>query len=189
VKDSGRFEVPVWTLHLLALALAIGPMALFVFAVAPSAFTVLPTRDLAGALIAPILSTACALGEGAMLVLFLTSSYLTRAGAPKVLRALMTRGALLGFFALLAVRQLLIPQIEKIRAEAPGLIDNLPAGDPARLLMERYHRLSTAFTAAGLVAAVLVLVMTARLIASRRATPATPPRPEPVPKLLDLSGD
>jgi hypothetical protein len=122
-----------------------------------------------------------------MLALFLTSSWLTRAGAPRLLRALLTRGALLGFFALLAVRQLLIPQIEKIRTEAQGLIDNLPAADPSRLLLDRYHRLATGFTTAALAAALLVLVMTARLLAARKAAaPPIAPRPE-VPKLLDLS--
>ncbi|HEY7863528.1 MAG TPA: hypothetical protein VIE39_07710 [Thermoanaerobaculia bacterium] len=187
LKDTGRFDVPVLTVHLLALALALGPMILFVTAVAPAAFRVLPTRDMAGSLVAPVLSTACALGEGAMLVLFVTSSWLTRAGAPRLLRALLTRGALLGFFALLAVRQLLIPQIEKIRSEAPGLIDNLPLADPSRVLLDRYHRLSTGFTAAALAAALLVLVMTARLLAVRRAAPAPPAARPEVPKLLDLS--
>jgi hypothetical protein len=187
MRDSGRFDVAVWMMHLLALVLALGPMLLFAVAVAPTAFRVLPTRDMAGGLVAPILSTVCALGEGAMLVLFLTSSWLTRSGVPKLLRALLTRGALLGFFALLAVRQLLIPQIEKIRSEAPGLIDNLPAADPSRLLLERYHRLSTGFTAAALAAGALVLVMTARLIAARSAAPRPQAAPPPVPKLLNLS--
>ena len=87
------------------------------------------------------------------------------------------------------IEKLLIPPIDKIRAEAPGLIDNLPAADPDRILLGRYHRLATGFFAVEIAAAALTLFVTARLLLARRSA-APPPgaaRP-PVPKLLDLSG-
>ena len=86
---------------------------------------------------------------------------------------------------MLVIQQLLIPPIDKIRAEAPGLIDNLPKGDPSRVLLDRYHRLSTGFFALAIGAALLTLFVTARLLAERRAAPPVPgaARP-PVPKIL-----
>ena len=94
----------------------------------------------------------------------------------------------LGFFAVFVIQQLLIPPIDKIRAEAPGLIDNLPKGDPSRVLLDRYHRLSTGFFAFAIGAALLTLYVTARQLAERRSAPPVPgaARP-PVPKILDLS--
>ena len=71
---------------------------------------------------------------------------------------------MLGFFAALVIRQLLIPPIDRIRAEAPGLIDNLPAADPSRLLLARYHRLATGFFSLEIAAALVVLFVTARLL-------------------------
>jgi hypothetical protein len=87
------------------------------------------------------------------------------------------------------IRQLLIPPIDRIREEAPGLIDSLPAADPSRLLLERYHRLATGLFAAEIGAGLVILVATARLLAARRSALPPPPaaaRP-PAPKLLDLS--
>jgi hypothetical protein len=171
------------------LALAIGPAVFFGFAVAPTAFRILPTRDMAAALTGPILTRACWLAEGSFLVLFLTGWLLSRWWeAPRLSRSLVTRAAILGMITSLVIEKLLIPPMEKIRQEAGGLIDNLPAGDPSRLLLARYHRLATTFFAADVAVALLLLLVTARLVARRGETPAPPAaaRP-PVPKLLDLS--
>ena len=185
---SGRFETPILFLHLAAAALVIGPVSFFGAVVAPAAFRVLPTRDMAAALVSPVLARACTLAEVSFGILFATSWWLTRAGVPRLTRSLMTRLPVVGFFAVLVIRELLIPGIDRIRAEAPGLIDSLPAADPSRLLLERYHRLATGFFTAALAVGVVVLVLTARLLAVNRAAPVAPSasRPE-VPKLLDLS--
>ena len=184
---GSRLLLPVLILHLAALAAALGPLVFFGAAVAPAASRVLPTRDLAAELTSPILSQACLAAEAAFAALFATSWFLTRRETPPYTRVLMTRAPVLGFFAVLVVRQLLIPPIDKIREEAPGLIDSLPAGDPSRILLDRYHRLATGFFTAAILAAAAVLVVTARLLAARRREPAPPAasRP-PVPKILDL---
>lgn len=185
MKLDSRLEPLVLTLHLAALAMALAPPVFFGAVVAPTVFRVLPTRDMAGALQSPVISQLCGLCEASFLVLFATSWLLGRE-APKGTRALLTRLPVLGFFAALVIRQLLIPPIDKIRAEAPGLIDNLPAADPARVLLARYHRLATGFFTLEIAAALLMLVVTARLLAHRRAAPAAPAAPKPVPKILDL---
>lgn len=194
--DAGRtlkarlsLEAPLLFWHIAALALALVPPIFFGYAVAPAAFRILPTRDMAASLVSPILTKACWLAEGSFALLFLTSWLLSRWwGAPRLSRSLATRAAILGMIASVVIEKLLIPPMEKIREESPGLIDNLPMADPSRILLGRYHRLSTAFFAAEVAAALLILIVTARLIARRAQSPPAPraARP-PVPKLLDLS--
>jgi hypothetical protein len=189
VKPSPALEAPVLFWHLTAIALALVPPLFFGFAVAPAAFRILPTRDMAASLTSPILTKACWLAEGSFVLLLGTSLLLARWwNAPRLSRSLATRAAILGLIASFVIEKLLIPPIDKIREEAPGLIDNLPAADPSRILLARYHRLSLAFFAIAMAAAIVILASTVRWIARRgpiaRAPAAAQP---PVPKLLDLS--
>ena len=187
MKVDSRLHGLFLGLHLGALALALAPPIFFGAVVAPAVFRVLPTRDMAGALQSQILSRLCLMAEISFGVLFVTGWLLTRDGAAKLTRSLLTRFPVLGFFAALVIRQLLIPPIDRIREEAPGLIDTLPAADPSQALLDRYHRLSTGFFTVEIAAALVLLVVTARLLSQWRA--ASPPpaaaRP-PVPKVLDL---
>ncbi len=186
MKLDSRLEGLVLALHLMALALALGPPLFFGAVVAPAVFAVLPTHDMAGALQSPIIARLCVMAEASFGILFATSWLLTGSGTVRVLRSLMTRLPVLGFFAALVIRQLLIPPMDKIRLEAPGLIDSLPAGDPGRVLLDRYHRLATGLFAVEIVAALLVLVVTARLLTERRSAPPPAAARPPVPKILDL---
>jgi uncharacterized protein DUF4149 len=184
---SDRFQAPVLMLHLLALSLAIGPPVFFAVAVAPVSFRVLPTRDLAATLQSPILTTLCRIMEGSCAVLFLTSWLLSRWWeAPRITRTLATRAAILGMITAVVIESLLIPPMDRIRSEA-GLLDTLPRTDPSRVLLARYHRLATGFFSAGLVAAVVILLATVRLVSARRRKPTAPRAIPEVPKLLDLS--
>ena len=185
MRLDSRLAAPLLALHLAALSLALAPPLFFGAVVAPAVFGVLPTRDLAAALQSPILSRLCGIGEASFAVLFVTSWLLT-AEAPRAIRALLTRLPVLGFFAAIVIRQLLIPPIDRIRREAPGLIDSLPAADPSRILLDRYHRLSTGFFSLEIAAAFLTLVVTARLLASRHAASPSKAAPKPIPKILDL---
>ena len=177
-----RFAPLVAGLHLAALAFALAPPVFFAAAVAPAVFQVVPTKDMAGALVSPVLSRMCGFAEASFLVLFATSWLLTR-GAPKGTRALLTRLPVLGFFAALVIRQLLIPPMDRIRAEAPGLIDNLPAADPSRILLDRYHHLATGFFSLEIAAALIILLATARLWSQRRDAPRAAVA---APKVLNL---
>jgi hypothetical protein len=186
VRRVAGLDSLVLTIHLLALGLAFAPAVFFGAVVAPAVFSVLPTRDMAGALQSPILSKLCGIAEASFLILFGTSWLLTR-DAARGSRAVLTRLPILGFFAALVIRQLLIPPMDRIRREAPGLIDNLPASDPSRVLLGRYHRLATGFFWLEIAAALLVVAVTARMLAERRAPPAgRAPLPKPPPKILDL---
>ena len=186
MRSEGRFDSLVLSLHLAAVAFALAPPVYFGAVVARSVFRVLPTRDLAGALQSPILSQTCLLAEISFAVLFATSWWLTRRDTPRMTRALLTRLPVLGFFAALVIRQLLIPPIDRIRQEAPGLIDSLPASDPSRVLLDRYHRLSTGFFSLEIAAALLMLISTSSLLSARRAAPPAPEKPKEVVKVLGL---
>lgn len=187
MRLDSRLQTLVLTVHFLALALALGPLIFFGAVVAPASFRVLPTHDMAGALQSPILSKLCLMGEGSFLVLFGTSWLLTGNGAAKLTRSVLTRLPILGFFAAIVIRQLLIPQIDRIRVEAAGLIDSLPAGDPSRLLLDRYHRLATGFFSVEIAAALILVLATARLLSAPRSVPSVPVAvPKPAPKILDL---
>jgi hypothetical protein len=188
MRPGKWFEAPLLFLHLAAAAIAIGPALFFGAIVAPAVFRILPTRDLAASLTSPVLSGACILAQVAFGVLFVTGWWLSRGEGPRVVRSLLTRLPVAGFFAALVIRELLIPPMDRIRTEAPGLIDNLTAADPSRILLDRYHRLATGFFTAMLAIAIAILFLTARLLSVARAAPPPPAasRP-PVPKLLDLS--
>ena len=62
-RGLGSLRVLILALHLGALALALAPPLFFGAVVAPTAFHVLPTKDLAAALVSPILSRLCVLAE------------------------------------------------------------------------------------------------------------------------------
>ena len=186
-------ETPALVVHLAALALVLGAPVFFGAVVAPLSFKLLPTHDMAGALQAPVLTRLCWMLEAGFGLLLLTSWWLTREGAGRLLRMLMTRGAFLGLIAAVVIEKLLVARIEKLRQDSPGLIDNLPALDPSRIVIERLHKLSTGFFAVELAAGAIILVTTARWIASRTRPPAAAaPLPgasrPPIPKVLDLSG-
>lgn len=187
MRPNSRLEGLLLFFHHAALALVLGPTLFFGAIVAPAVFRILPTRDTAASLVSPVLSGACLLAEIAFGVLFVTSLWLTRDGVPRLTRSLLTRLPVAGFFAALVIRELLIPPMDRIRAEAPGLIDNLPAADPSRLLLDRYHRLSTGFFSAIVAVALVLLVLTSRMLSLRRNSPAPGAARPPVPKLLDLS--
>jgi hypothetical protein len=187
------FEAPALVVHLAALAFVVGPPVFFGAVVAPLSFHLLPTHDMAGSLQAPVLTRLCWIAEAGFALLIATSWWLTREGSSKLLKMLMTRAAFLGLIAAVVIEKLLVARIERIRVDAPGLIDNLSAGDPSRVLLGRLHKLSTGFFAIEIAAGVLLLVTTARWIAGRSRPPAaTAPMPgasrPPVPKMLDLSG-
>jgi hypothetical protein len=199
VEGPGRAPSPglfalVLILHLLALSLVVGPPVFFGAAVAPWVFKILPTRDMAGALQSPILTRACWFLEAGFAALFMTGWLLGRwTSAPRLARSLLTRAPVLGMIAAVVTEKLLIPPIDRIRADAPGLIDNLPAADPSRLLLARYHRLATSFFTADIIVGVVILIVTARLLASVASRSPGGPTVAPaaarphVPKLLDLS--
>jgi uncharacterized protein DUF4149 len=126
----------------------IGGWALFAFVVAPTAFGVLPTIQVAGRLVAPVLATLHLYGAGAGLALAALAGALSRRGIALWLPLAMSALCLASHFGVTA-------QIEAIRDLAFG-----PEGSgEIALRFQHLHRLSMwIYTAVGVGAYALVWV-------------------------------
>ena len=78
-----------------------------------------------------------------------------------------------------------LPAVEGWHQDGPGVY-SLPVSDPSKILLDRYHRLSTGFFSLEIAAALLMLFATAKLLAARRAMPVGVPKPKEAVKVLDL---
>ncbi len=154
--------------HTLVLGLWFGGMVLFSAAVAPSAFAVLPTRALAGALVNSILGQLEWLGlVCGLLLLGLQSLQLWHNGMLGawrgrmllILPALMTCNVALSKFVVSA-------RLAALRAALGSDIEQLPLDDPTRFLFATWHQYSV-WLMAGNILAALVLVILYRMWSSR----------------------
>lgn len=153
---------PVALSCIVLLAAWLGAALLVAAVVAPAAFAVLPSRTLAGALVGRILP-----------VLFWSGILLGAAVA--VVGRLVDAGhlassAALALLGACAVAQLYIaPRIERIRATIGGPVDALDPSDPRRLAFGRLHGFSVLWMGVGGIAALVALVVMARLLSARSA--------------------
>lgn len=136
------------------LAAWLGAAALFATVVAPSAFAVLPSRLLAGALVGRVLPVLFLSG----LVVALAGLALDRRGGgakPNVRRASMVLIAIACGFAQFGIA----PRIERVRAQIDGPIEQLARDDPRRAAFGRLHALSVAWLGVAMLGAVTTVVL------------------------------
>ena len=150
-------------MEVLLLALWIGAMAFFSFAVAPGAFQVLPSRHLAGLIVANTLTKVEMIGLiiGPLLLLLQAATWNARRESKisKALRlillAVMTASA--------AVSRLWVSaSINELRNAMGGVIDNVPATDPLRVQFNDLHQYSVALMSVALFSGLAVLFLTVR---------------------------
>ena len=138
------------------LAAWIGAAALVAAVVAPAAFSVLPTRALAGALVGRVLPVIFWTG----LLAGLGAAALGWHAVPAFARARLVLPLLTALAC--AVAQFgIAPRIQRLRADMGPSIEALPTDDPRRAQFGRLHGISVAFMGAGLLAAGAALVLTA----------------------------
>jgi hypothetical protein len=130
-------------LMLLSLVVWLGGLIFFAFVLAPTVFTVLPTRHLAGNVVARSLGSLHWMGIISGLVFLVSSllfSQLSR-GTPKVFAA---RNVLIVLMLLLTlVSQLsIMPRMDGLRASV-GEIDSVPPDNPVRMQFDALHVWST----------------------------------------------
>ena len=146
-----------------ALALWLGGAVLLAAVVAPVAFAALPSRALAGAVVGRVLPAVFYAGivaGGLVLALSLAGS-----GAPFA-RSRATLGAALALAC--AIAQLVVaPRIARLRAEIGPSLDALAADDARRAAFGRLHGISVAWMGAGMLAAVVALVVCALAVRVR----------------------
>src|SRR5580693_5579458 len=151
-------------LMLLTLIVWLGGLIFFAFVLAPAAFSVLPTRHLAGTLVGRTLGTLHWMGIFSGLVFLASSliySQLTR-GTP---HAFAARNVLIILMlALTLVSQFgIIPRMDTLRASI-GEIDSVPPDNPARLQFDALHVWSTRVEGGVLLLGLVVVYLTASLL-------------------------
>lgn len=124
-------------LLILSLVVWIGGIIFFSFVVAPAAFSLLPTQELAARIVSSSLRTLHYIGLvcGAI---FLLATFLIDLKRATVLRAAM------GLMLLCtAISQFgITPQMQRIRAAVGGSIQALPPQDAGRAAFDRLHQFS-----------------------------------------------
>jgi hypothetical protein len=151
-------------LMLLSLIVWIGGIVFF-SVLAPTSFSVLPTRHLAGAIVGSMLSKLHWIGVGAGLIFLFASSasFYFRTGTAHVLAL---RHLLICLMLVLTlVSQLAVsPKMAALRTSI-GDIDSSPINDPARVQFNALHAWSTRLEAGVLLLGLMVVYLTARQLA------------------------
>jgi hypothetical protein len=148
----------------LLLTLWLGAMIFFSFAVAPSAFAVLPTRELAGQVVNSLIGKIEWIGLvcGPLLLLLQLFAWPKRDDEAK---ARVARAILLAAMTLLAAasRFWVSAKLRGLRAQIGGPIDDLPLTDALRVEFNALHGVSVSLMGAAMLAGVVVIFLTVRV--------------------------
>src|SRR5437868_6942682 len=149
------------SLMLLSLIVWLGGIIFFGAVLAPTVFTVLPTRHLAGSVVSPSLNRLHWMGIISGIVFLVTSMIYARlaTGSPHVLAA---RHVLLVIMLLLTLTSqiAITPKMATLRSSM-GEIDNLSATDLARVQFNALHIWSTRLEMGVLLLGLVVVYLTA----------------------------
>lgn len=141
----------------------LGSMIFFSFAVAPSAFAVLPTRELAGVMVTSTIGKVELMGLaiGPLLILIHLAGWRREYASPKIkaLRALLL---LLMIAAAALSRFWISPSMVSLRAAMGGHIDDVPLTDPLRVQFNGLHQSSVTLMGVAMIASLAVLFITVR---------------------------
>jgi hypothetical protein len=150
------------TLMLLALIVWIGGIVFFAFVLAPTVFSVLPSRELAGNVVNPSLAALHRIGIASGLVFLASSLLLDRIRYARFKPLTLVHVLAVLMLALTLVSQYAIsPRMRSLRAEM-GVIDNVPFTDARRVEFNRLHQWSTRTEGGVLLLGLAVVVLTAR---------------------------
>ena|SRR6266849_10086977 len=159
---TGFYAVTLRTLMLLALIAWIGGILFFAFVLAPTVFTVLPTREMAGNVVSRSLTALHWIGLiSGTVFLGCSLAYNQRTLArPRTFAAAHVFVVLM--LALTLVSQFAItPRMRTLRAQL-GTIDNVSLTDSRRMEFDHLHAWSTRAEGGVLCLGLLVVVLTAR---------------------------
>ena len=146
-------------LQTVSLTFWVGGIAFFSFFVAPSAFSALPSRHLAGTLVSLVLTRLHQLGMVAG-ILFLASGMVLSTMAPAAPRVLSPRHLLVVLMLVLTITSqwMVSPRMVALRS-AMVSIDATPADNPLRIEFNRLHRWSVWLEAGTLLLGLAALFM------------------------------
>lgn len=151
-------------LMLLSLVVWVGGIIFLSFVEAPSAFSIAPSRHVAGTLVGHTLSILHWMGLFSGVV-FLGCSMLLNSLVTGSAQPLATRHILLcGMLLLTVISQFAIsPKMATLRTQF-GDIDTVPANDPGRVQFESLHQWSVRLEVVVLVLGLIAIYFTARSI-------------------------
>lgn len=154
-------------LMLLSLVVWVGGIIFFAFVVAPTLFSVLPTRQLAGSVVTRCLGALHWIGVGCG-VTFLVCSLLD--GKTAMLR----NGLIVGMLALTLVSQIVVGgKMQRLRADM-GDIDSVAVSDARRVEFNALHQWSTRLEVVVLLLGLVAIYTIARQTNSRPPEHAGP---------------
>jgi hypothetical protein len=147
--------------RILLLCLWLGAACFFSFAVAPGAFGVLPSRELAGAVVNRTLAVVNYSGFIIGLIL-LASSYIKRQNANRI-KLWLEQGALLLLTAACAFGQFVIAaRFSDLRRSIGRPIDEVSTDDPLRTAFNDLHGYSVTILMSAMIAAVVAFFLIVR---------------------------
>lgn len=145
--------------HVVVLGAWLGAMAFFAAIMAPAAFAVLPTRELAGALVTRTLDQLNAAGlflGPACILAAILSRPRGEANGRLALRILLLAGMTL---ASALSRSVVSPRMLALRVAMGDVIDRVPLDHPLRAAFNQWHQVSTGLMAASLLAGLAALLL------------------------------
>lgn len=146
-----------------ALALWLGGAVLFSAVIAPAAFAVLPTRTLAGDLVARVLPVVFYAGMVVgvlVLALGVLDAEEWRWSTTDVASAIVA-------IACAAAQFIIGSRIVQLRSRISGPVDALPPGDSLRVAFGRLHGISVALLGVAMLAAAVALIALGRDLSKR----------------------
>jgi hypothetical protein len=146
-------------LQIFSLGFWLGSILFFSFVVAQGAFSILPNKDLAGALVGYSLTRMHVIGIVAGCVYLAATAVLEKSVA-----ALARPAALLVFIMILctmASQYVVIARMDALRAQM-GSVEATPAENPLRVAFDRLHQYSVWLESAVLLSGLAALFLTAR---------------------------
>ena len=146
-------------LQIFSLGTWVGSILFFSFVVTKGAFSVLPSNDLAGALVGYTLTKLHMIGIVAGVVYLLST-----AASERSIGALAHPAALLVFLMILcttASQYGVIARMDALKLQM-GSIEATPAGSPLRMAFDRLHQYSVWLESAVLLSGLVALFLTAR---------------------------
>ena len=147
-------------LMLLSLIVWLGGLIFFAFVVAPTAFSVLPTRHLAGNLVASSLPSLHWMGLVAGIVYLASSLVYGRISTGSVAPFAARHWVVVLMLIFTLISQFgIIPQMDALRASM-GEIDSVPLTNPARMQFDALHVWSTRLEGGVLLLGLVVTYLT-----------------------------
>jgi uncharacterized membrane protein len=151
---------------LLSLVVWIGGIIFFAFVVAPTVFSVLPTRHLAGQVVNRSLTALHWMGIVCGIVYLITSMIYSRLNMGYLQQFAPRHALVMIMLALTLISMFVVAsKMEVLRADM-GIIDNVAQNDPRRVEFNELHRWSTRLEVGVFAMGLAVLYLTGKALSS-----------------------